>query len=89
MNNEIPPDDLEHEIDMAVEEFHGKPTAGPPAERIAALVQHIAYLKRCLDGLCKRPPECVDPELVLCYTKDINEARTQLAELQNQLRGRN
>jgi hypothetical protein len=92
-DSDIPPMP-EEEMEMELEQTHGHPLAGNPAERIVALTKRIAYLedqlKRAM-GIDATPGEDdLVKNAVITRTKaDLTEAKRQLTEWQTQHEGRN
>ena len=70
------------ELEMAAEEVTGKPFAGHPAERIAALTKRIAYLQKQLRAL--GGTEAQTSGAAGKVAQDLAEARRQLAQWQAQ-----
>jgi len=78
-----PPEELE----MAVEEFLGRPLSGNPEERVTALQRRITYLED--ERALLDPSDEVHTDLWQRNRNELTEARRQLAEWQMQHGGRN
>lgn len=83
--SEPSPEDLE----MAVEELTGKPTAGNPAERIEALKKRIIFLEAERRTALDRPDDVDRAEWLAANQQDLDNARRQLADFKAQHDGRN
>jgi chromosome segregation ATPase len=85
-----PPEELE----LAVEEHLGRPMAGAPSERMAALTQRIAYLEQQIQLVWKRVNHDSSrvgeiQEELMRLQEDMREAGNQLAEWKLQFEERN
>jgi hypothetical protein len=80
--DEAPPEDVNAEAEMGAEEFLGRPLAGNPAERMAAIKDRISYLEAMIAA-------AADDAIRQSYQKDLREAEEQLKEWQAQHKGRN
>jgi Cu/Ag efflux protein CusF len=87
MSKDDIPDIPEEELEMAIEDFTGKPTPGQVVDRIKALEKRITYLHDQLAGLtmCENP----SAEASKRVAHDLAKARTQLQHYQTLHQGRN
>jgi hypothetical protein len=75
------PDPPPEELEMGIEDATGRPIAGPPAERIAALQRRIKYLES--------QPGGGSAEVAAATAADLRAAREQLRHWQVQEDGKN
>jgi hypothetical protein len=75
------------ELEMAVEEFLGRPLSDNPEERVVALQRRITYLED--ERTLLDPTDEAHADLWKRNTDELAEARRQLAEWQTQHGGRN
>jgi hypothetical protein len=84
-DEDMPPPE---ELEMAVEEFFGRPMSGNPAERVEAIQKRILYReeqRRC----SAQGDEPLRKALLQRIDDDLAEARKQLKEWQSQHEDRN
>jgi hypothetical protein len=83
------PDIPEEEMEMELEQTHGRPLAGNPAERIAVLTKRIKYLEDLLKSALLEEPSLHEQAMINGINIDLTEARRQLKEWQSKHDGRN
>ena len=87
MNDDLDDTPPDEELEMAAEELLGRPTAGNPVDRLAAIQKRIVYLqeqrKRLLSG------DDVSEDALIANGRDLAEAHRQIKEWKAQYEGRN
>ena len=93
-SDDLPPEHVNAEIEMGVEEFLGRPLSGKPEDRIDALHKRIAYLQAAIESFNLRSePESEWGQPAIdarnSYRADLTKAQRLLKEWQTQRDGRN
>ena len=83
------PDLPEEEMEMELEQLHGRPVAGIPAERIVPQTKRISYLEDLLKSALDAADARDDHAAINGIKNDLTKARTLLKEWQTQHDSRN